>query len=236
MGFADADYPADPYPGCRPEVSYVHHEGTGHPLVPVPPPRAGCVTLRAPSGYVLADQALDLDRWLAERDAPPLAGRAAVLAYGSNSCPAKLTWLREQFGMTGPVVLLRAVCTGVAAVWAAGVRAHDGQRPVTLVAAPGEVEDHFVWLATPEQLDVLDRCEGNGVRYIRKVLPKDVVAIEGGLRPDEVQAYLGHSPERMPLLVDGRPVRATEVEQWLALGLLGDPAKGHGLFDVTGSG
>ena len=63
------------------------------------------------------------------------------------------------------MVVLRARTTGVAAVWAAGLRYRDGQRPAVLVAAPGVREEHAVWLATPEQIAVLDRCEGRDDRF-----------------------------------------------------------------------
>ena len=64
---------------------------------------------------------LPLDAWLRGRGAPPLAGRLPVLAYGSNRCPSKITWLRRALGLgADPVVVLRARTAGVAAVWAAG--------------------------------------------------------------------------------------------------------------------
>ncbi|GAA3586226.1 hypothetical protein GCM10022222_83570 [Amycolatopsis ultiminotia] len=91
--------------------------------------------------------------------------RVPVLAYGSNACPSKITWLRTQLGLTGPVVAVRVRCTGLVAVWAAGLRARDGQRPATLTALPGVVEHHFVWFATEEQRAILDVCEGRGNRY-----------------------------------------------------------------------
>ena len=94
-----------------------------------------------------------------------MAARVPVLAFGSNRCPGKLTWLREHLGLAGPVVVLRARVEGLAAVWAAGLRARDGARPATLALVPGAVETHAVWMATPDQVAVLDRCEGRGERY-----------------------------------------------------------------------
>src|ERR687886_705233 len=143
--FADEDYPAAPYPGRRPSGSFVHDDATGWLLTADP------VAL---SGWRVDGQ--DLDDWLAERDAPPLADRVPVLCYGSNACPTKITWLRTALGLRGPAVLLTARCTGLAAVWASGLRVVDDQRPATLAALPGNVEDHAVWLATPEQVAVLD--------------------------------------------------------------------------------
>ncbi|WP_329068035.1 gamma-glutamylcyclotransferase [Amycolatopsis sp. NBC_01480] len=155
--------------------------------------------------------------------------RTPVLAYGSNACPSKITWLREHLGLTGPVVVLKARSTGLAAVWAAGLRKRDGQRPATLAAMPGVVEEHAVWFATPDQLAVLDVCEGRGNRYDLARLTAADIRLEDGTRLDGVHAYVANSDIRRPLLVDGRPVRVAEVGQARAAALTGVPAPGHGV-------
>lgn len=198
--FTDEDFPADPYPGARPDRSFLHRDGRGYEL---PDPLA-------------------------------VDGHVPVLAYGSNACPSKITWLRENLGLPGEVLVLRARCTGIAAVWAAGRRLRDGQRPATLTAMPGVVETHAVWLTTPEQLAVLDVCEGRGERYhlARLGSSQRAVTVDGGLDLTEVFAYVGAGPARMPLLVDGRPVRVEELPQSGAQALKGAPASSHGL-DVS---
>ncbi|WP_307831935.1 gamma-glutamylcyclotransferase [Prauserella cavernicola] len=156
--------------------------------------------------------------------------RIPVLAYGSNACPAKITWLRENLGLGAePVVVARAECTGLAAVWASGLRERDGQRPATLSAAPGVTEWHAVWFATPEQVEVLDRCEGRGVRYDLARLHTGTVRLEDGAAVEGVLTYVAAGPARMPLLVDGAPVRTAKVPQHEALHLTGTPALTHGL-------
>jgi hypothetical protein len=152
-----------------------------------------------------------------------------VLAYGSNGCPSKITWLREHLGLAGPVVVVQVRCTGLAAVWAAGLRKRDGQRPATLTAMPGAVEDHAVWFVTPDQLAVLDECEGRGHRYDLARLTAADIRLEDGTRLDGVHAYVGSSGIRCPLLVDGQPVRVADVEQARAALLIGVPAPGHGV-------
>ncbi len=82
-----------------------------------------------------------IDAWLAGHGAPPLAERVPVLAFGSNRCPSKITWLRRALGLTGPVVALRVEVSGVAAVWAAGWRARDGARPATLARQRWRIAD-----------------------------------------------------------------------------------------------
>ena len=125
----DTDFPADPYPGAVPPFSFVHLDEQSYPL-------AFDVCWRIDGA--------ELDLWLAGHGAPPLAGRIPLLSYGSNRNPSKITWLRRSLGLTGPVVVLKARTEGLAAVWASGFRARDGQRTSVLGAAPGAVEEHAV--------------------------------------------------------------------------------------------
>lgn len=208
----DAEFPADPYPGGVPPCSFVHLDAMSHRLDPDP---------RARSGWVV--DGLDLDGWLAGHGAPPAAARIPVLAYGSNRCPSKITWMRAEMGLDGPVVVLRARTTGVTAVWAHGVRARDGQRPAVLAAAPGVVEDHAVWLATPAQVAVLDRVEGRGERFRLTRLRTGTMTLQDGARIDQPWCYVGHGEIRRPLRLDGRPVRCLDVPQAGALCLIGEP-------------
>lgn len=206
----DALFPADPYPGAVPAASFVHLGGLAHPL-----PR-------------------DLDSWLAAHDAPPAAARVPVLAYGSNRCPSKITWLRRELGLgADPVVVLTVRTSDVAAVWAAGLRLRDGQRPAVLAAAPGATEDHAVWLATPEQIAVLDRCEGRDDRFRLARLRTGAVRGEDGTDFEAPWCYVGHAPTRRPLLVDGYPVRCADVPQSVARYLTGTPAATDGLDAET---
>ncbi|SFP45388.1 hypothetical protein SAMN05421810_102631 [Amycolatopsis arida] len=216
--FAETDFPADPYPGARPGCSFVQHDGRCFPLRP------------APGGWRAGD--VDLDDWLVHCGANGIAGRSPVLAYGSNACPDKIGWLRANLGLAGPVVVLRAECRDLAAVWAYGQRVRDDQRPVTLAALPGVVEWHAVWLATPEQVAVLDRCEGRGSRYHLARVHGGRVCLENGAVVGAPLAYVAATERRMPLLVAGRPVRAAEVAQHEVRELPGTPAGTHGL-DVT---
>lgn len=225
MSFADEDYPAVPYPGRRPPVSYVHDDATGWELTPAPV---------ASSGWHAEGR--DLDDWLAARDAPPLADRVPVLCYGSNVCPSKITWLRDTLGLTGPAVLLHARCTDVAAVWASGLRVVDDQRPATLAAMPGNAEDHAIWFATADQVAVLDRCEGRGARYRLARVDSGEIRLHDGTVVDGPLAYVAAAPRRMPLLVDGKPVRCLDVPQSGAAGLVGTAASTDGLTvrEITG--
>jgi gamma-glutamylcyclotransferase (GGCT)/AIG2-like uncharacterized protein YtfP len=218
----DRDYPEDPYPGAVPDCSFVHLDERSHPIRP---------DRTALAGWRLG--ALDLDGWLAERGAARMAERVPVVAFGSNRCPSKITWLRRTLGLTGPVVAVRAEIRDVAAVWASGLRLRDGQRPAVLTAAPGVTESHAVWFATRDQVEVLDRCEGRDDRYRLARLPTSVRGEDGGLI-DNPWCYLALGAIRRPLLVDGRgPVRCADLPQERARLLDGDPAEGDGLAAET---
>ncbi|NIJ10361.1 hypothetical protein FHU38_000705 [Saccharomonospora amisosensis] len=189
------------------------------PAEPYPGARPGCSFVhRDGAGHPLSTAP---PRWRTER--------TPVLAYGSNACPEKITWLRKAMGLTGAVVVARVRCHGVAAVWAAGFRERDGARPATLAAAPGVEEWHAVWFATPDQLAVLDRCEGRGTRYDRVRLRDGTVRLEDGSPVEGALAYVGAAAERMPLLVEGELVRMAAVPQRRARLLTGVPAVSHGL-------
>lgn len=155
-----------------------------------------------------------LDGWLRGAGVPGLAERVPVLAYGSNACPSKISWLRETLGLPAPVVVLRCTTVGVSAVWCVNRRVRDNQLPAVLAAVPGVREIHGVWLATPEQIEVLDRCEGIGVRYRRISLSAPFeVRTEDGEALSGVQAYVPAGPIRAPMLVDGHLVPLTGVDQ-----------------------
>ncbi|AUS78641.1 hypothetical protein C1701_09970 [Actinoalloteichus sp. AHMU CJ021] len=218
--FAESDFPARPYPGARPPCSFVSADGVCYPLSSDP---------GAAAGWRVRPAWTDLDDWLASRGVEPTSARFPVLTYGSNACPGKIGWLRTSLGLAGPVVALRARCSGLAAVWASGFRVVDEQRPATLAAAPGTSERHFVWLATREQIRVLDRCEGRGERYRLVWLRTGLVTVDGEGEGLSVLAYTAATPVRMPLLRDGRPVRCCEVPQGEAARMRGETATSDGL-------
>ena len=200
----------------------MHLDAVSHRIEPDPAAAGGWRVGDADVGFE------GVDTWLAAHRSPPLAERVPVLAFGSNRCPSKITWLRRELGLTGPVVVLRVAVTGVAAVWAAGWRARDGARPATLaaVADAQDPEVHGVWLATPEQVAVLDVCEGRGRRYaLAWVQAAGVVSLDDGAHLGPVLAYWPADPIRAPLLVDGAPVRCREVTQDVARALEGVPGE-----------
>lgn len=219
----DASFPADPYPGRRPPASFVHDAaGVSYPLAP---------DRTAPSGWRVG--AACLDAWLDGRGAAPLAGRVPVLAYGSNANPSKISWMRAERGLSGPAVVLRVRTDGLCAVWSAGRRVVDDQRPATLAAVAGAVEEHAVWLASPDQFAALDRVEGRAAepaRYRLARLAARVALLDGPGAVDRPYAYLAPDTptgdprtDRRPLLVDGAPVACSALGQDGARALTGTP-------------
>lgn len=213
--------PADPYPGAVPPWSFVHLDGLVRPITPGP-----------------RIDGTDLDGWLADRGAEPLARRVPLLTYGSNRCPGKIGWLRRTLGLAGPVVVLRARTEDVAAVWAHGLRTRDGRRPAVLAAVPGAREEHAVWMADTAQVAVLDRCEGRhgDGRYRLARVHTGAVHLDDGSRVEDPWCYVGNTPVRRPLLLDGDPVRCVDVPQAAARDLCGEPAAEDGLDAATVDG
>ena len=154
--------PGRALPGAVPPVSYVHARGRAR--------HRGRRRRRASAGRLAA-------RAGAPRRSPggcrcsPTAPTAA--RRRSPGCGGSWGWAPTRWWCCGPAP------TGVAAVWAAGLRARDGARPAVLAAAPGVVEDHAVWLATPDQIAVLDRCEGRDERFRLARLRTGSVVVDG---------------------------------------------------------
>ena len=194
-GCRPAEFPADPYPGTRPDGSFLLAGDRVRALRP------------SPTGWALGDGE-DLDASLRRLGVPGLGDRVPVLAYGSNANPAKLAALR-----IGPVVALRAVTTGLAAAWCTDPR-RDGQIPATLVDAPEVVEAHAVLLCTPAQVDRLDAVEGRAAGYYHLgVLRSGRVVLDDSAVLPGVLAYVGGN-RRQPLAgPTGAPLRVAETDQ-----------------------
>lgn len=237
--FLSRDYPGVPYPGARPGVSFVELDGVGWVTQP---------SADNPSGWsvdVGGSRSVDLDAWLARQGEPLTGERLPVLAYGSNASPGKIEWLREQLGLTGPVVALEADVQDAAAVWTGGVRAHDGERPAVLAGSPGTTERHAVWFATPEQREVLDEGEGRGERYRLAWVHTPTTLTNGRhlewilayvARPEVIGQHVEQHLNRSPLLLDGQLVRVADVSQAEARNMTGELADSDGLeaTEVTG--
>lgn len=193
---AASEWPAEPYPGTRPDESYVQIEDQVLPVT------AGAM------GFSVAGT--DLDDWLSAHGAPSMRNRSPVLSYGSNACPSKLVTMRHRDGLRGPVVMTRCRVEGWAAAWCVGHR-RDGAVPATLVAAPG-TEEHFLWWVDDSQWPALDRCEGAPAVYELQPFPGLVHSTDGNAIAG-VHAYVGVAANRLPRRdTSGKPVLVRDLD------------------------
>jgi hypothetical protein len=223
----DSLYPEYPYPGARPPRSYVHYDQHSWLLDPAP---------LTPSGWTVTETQEDLEVFI-ERIAQsdhrpfiPLARRVPIMAYGSNINPSKLTWQRNNLQMpSDPIIVLYVSTRDLASVWSAGFRMRDGERPATITSIASVEERYAIWLATDEQVAVLDVTEARPNLYILARLkgPSGRVILDGpdgmgtGMSVDDILVYVGKSDARRPLLVGGKPVMTRDVPQAEARNLEG---------------
>ena len=182
------DFPAVPYPGRIPPYSFVQHEGTVHRLADGDP-------VRLASGDELA-------AWVRERTTEPYA---ALLAYGSNGCPSRLS---EKFGdESAPTVALRALMRGAAPAWCRSRSQGGRHRAWTLVQDARGTATCRLLLVAAANLAGLDRSEGrgSGTRFQLVELSDVTVTWGPGLTWTRPVTYLGLR-SRGPLMRDGRPV------------------------------
>lgn len=165
FGSAPLDDPSC-YPGLRTEYSYVF-----------------C------GDHLRALDRIDFDVELAILDSAPLSARHAVLAYGSNACPAQLR--RKLDGAPcSPVV---PMSRGWAQRLAIGYSDHEsryGAIPATVLVDDDAVTEVFVsWLDT-EQFELFDRSEQ--LNYERRPFDLDVHAlyVADAPMPTNVDVYV----------------------------------------------
>lgn len=167
-------FPAAPYPGIRPEGSFIVADGMVRGLDP------------------------SADGWVcrATGETVSIEDLTLVLAYGSNGNPVKLS------KNLGTAIAIRCAVRDHAAVWC-GERRREGSVVATLAADPGHTEVHHVLAVTSEDLVRIDRWEGHPHIYRRQTMPTDSVFLESGVIPHEVLVYIGTEDERPALRVDG---------------------------------
>lgn len=190
-----SDYQQSPYPGQRPETSYVI-DAYGQ-VIPLE------TAADMPSGWAVpqAGDPVDLDEWLAANDAAPLSSRVPLLSYGSNGCPAKIVANKTSL----PSVNIACRTMGLAAVWCAGTRGGPGDVPATLAVAPGHDEAHFLTYVLPADFRALDDVEGRVPGRSRQwydlcTVEAGRVVREDGLEVTAAVTYVGGRPERWPAL------------------------------------
>lgn len=129
------------YPGRRPRFSFLFtHEGIYR------------FSLRT------------LGRVLEERGVPPVSERIAVLAYGSNACPAQLLNKYHRDNRLTNVPVLFGRLHGAEAVYTRR-RTSTGYVPATLARKRGS-RPSWITLLTAQQVEAMDGTEGRPNYYV----------------------------------------------------------------------
>jgi hypothetical protein len=164
FGVAPLDDP-DCYPGSRPDRSYLF---------------CGDHLLAAP---------IDLDVELDALGEPCLSDRHAVLAYGSNACPAQLQRKFASAACSPIVPMTRAWAANLAVGFSNHVTRY-GAVPATIFVSEGTRTEVFVAWLDHEQFDVMDRSEARN--YERRAFDLDahVLDIADGPIPTAVDVYV----------------------------------------------
>lgn len=174
-------FPAAPYPGIRPEGSFIVEDGLVRGLDP------------AADGWVCRSTG----------ETVSIEGLNLVLAYGSNGNPAKLA---ENLGTA---IAIRCAVRDHAAVWCSA-RRREGSVVATIAPDPGNTEEHHVLALTDDELILVDRWEGHPNVYERQTMPTGSVLLESGAIPHEVLVYVGTERKRPRLWVNGEFWRTAE--------------------------
>jgi gamma-glutamylcyclotransferase (GGCT)/AIG2-like uncharacterized protein YtfP len=210
FGSASTDHDPPPYPGKRPQGSFVVFRGE---VLAVRPDTGGC-------GWTITDPlctppVVDLDVWLVMRGQEMLRDRLAVVGYGSNLNPRQI----EGFSGGRATVVLKALVIGAASAYCTSQRS-DGQYPAGLVSVdPAHVEEHGVVLIDSRCQDRLDHKEGAsraGGAYARGTVagidhPVDVLLENGTRVPGRLPVYL--QAWRKTAHRGGRPVLLADLDQ-----------------------
>jgi len=138
------------------------------------------------------------------RGGPDLAGRAPLIAYGSNAAPEALS--RKLAALPAlPIPVLRAELGGFDVVYSAHVSPY-GAIPVTLEPSPGTVASVHVAYPNAEQLPLLSASEPN---YELRQLSGLDCRLDGGAQLAEADAFLSRHGA---LSVAGAPLALPSIE------------------------
>jgi hypothetical protein len=197
-GFDLVDHPLGRplgYPGTAPRTSGVLVENVFYELRPAPDGGVG-------DSQVSAPQPVPLDDLLRGADVATVAGRAAVLAIGSNASPAQLLQKFTTRGVSSVVPMTLATVSGLGRGYSAHV-SRAGYVPMTPIDVPDRRSPFFVLWLDPAQLGALDQTEPN---YERVALPAaHRPTLESDERLTDVSLYVsrwGHL-----LSTDGGPLQ-----------------------------
>lgn len=147
------------------------------------------------------------DPKMEETTACALASRYAVLAVGSNACPARLAD-QDKFGGHPAVVIpvLRGFVEGLVSVYAPRM-ADYGSVPSTVMVLQGATSELWLTRLSEEELFRMDKSEGRGSTYDLVELPDCRFHMNGGVTISPISEYyqpeaLRHPGTETPILLD----------------------------------
>ncbi|NIM13376.1 MAG: hypothetical protein GTO45_14780 [Candidatus Aminicenantes bacterium] len=192
------------YPGTRPAWSFCF---IGEYILPI----------RAANGLLEvkdeSNQWQNLEHVVSERTGIPFSHRFAVLAVGSNACPARLAD-PDKYGnfQTTAIPVLHGWINDVVSVYTPWTASYQSV-PATVMGLTGARSKLWVTLLTENELQQMDRSEGRGISYGLVELPHPAIqfSIEEGVRIFPISAYceyasvglcLKDSEPGIPILLD----------------------------------
>lgn len=145
-----------------------------------------------------------LNEFVVDKTGCDLTSRFAVLAVGSNACPARLADSNKYGGQSSLAIpALRGWINDVVSVYVPRLASY-GSVPATVMAMPGASTELWVTLLTESELRLMDESEGRGVRYDLVEMPTAEFGVEGGLSIASISAY--YEPLGLRDVRTGKPI------------------------------
>ena len=168
------------YPGTRPRWSYCFNSETIYP-----------VRIRDKRFEVQNDNKdwTDLDQLLKKRTSYSLSNRYAVLAVGSNACPARLAD-PDKYGRDAStfIPVFRGWIEDAVSVYVPYMCSY-GSVPATIMGKRGASTFLWITLLSEPELRIMDISEGRGSHYDLIELPQAIFLINETLSITSVCAY-----------------------------------------------
>jgi hypothetical protein len=168
------------YPGTRPACSFCF---IGDSILPIKV-EAGelCVCLNAGKKY-------NLSEYIFDKTGMKITERIAVLAVGSNACPARLAD-SDKFGNCSPIAIpvFRGWINDIAIVYIPRLASY-GSIPSTIMGKPKTKTEIWLTLLTEEELKIIDKSEGRGKRYDLIEISKSSFHLYDGFCIKNLYAY-----------------------------------------------
>lgn len=167
------------YPGTRPRWSFCFF---GDTVLPVRTDAGNLLVLHHGGWEELA-------RFVEEMSGCPLACRYAVLAVGSNACPARLAD-PDKFGgqQASAIPVLRGSVEGLVSVYAPRMAAY-GSVPSTVAYLAAARSELWLTLLSEKELLHLDKSEDRGGTYDLVEFPGSLFYLDSGIRIGPLSAY-----------------------------------------------